>query len=235
MKKLFYITAAVMFICAAISCKDDPVPPEIDDSEWTKDFVFQAVDMGFTYGGKNIKFANANLGAKHPGDYGDFYAWGETEPKTEFTKDNYTYKFNPAVLPPEADAAYLKLGGHWRMPTGDEVDAFNEAIAQADSPYELVQKTAYGKIGFEIKNKSTGNSIFLPCGGNMNETIHSHFDTFFTAWTSSLTPDIPEMQEEEKNHRAESWDIEKPIDIYEIGTGGTDRFVGLPIRAVWVE
>ena len=235
MKKLFYLAAAVMFVCAAMSCKQDPVPTEDDDSQWTEGFVFQAVDMGFTYGGKTIKFANANLGAKHPGDYGDYYAWGETTPKTNFTKANYTYKDNPAVLPPAADTANAKLGGNWRMPTSEELDAFNDWIAAPGSPYAIEMKTAYGKVGFEIKNKLTGNAIFLPCGGNMNGTIHSHFDTYFAVWSSSLTPDIPEMQEDQKNQRAEAWDIDKPMDTYQIGTGGVSRYIGLPIRPVWVE
>ncbi|MBR5700534.1 MAG: hypothetical protein IKX37_05520 [Bacteroidales bacterium] len=235
MKKLFYLAAAVMFVCAAMSCKQDPVPTEDDDSQWTEGFVFQAVDMGFTYGGKTIKFANANLGAKHPGDYGDYYAWGEITPKTKFTTANYTYKDNPAVLPPAADAANAKLGGHWRMPTGEELDAFNDWIAASGSPYSIEMKTAYGKVGFEIKHKSTGNSIFLPCGGDINGTTQSGFDSFFEVWSSSLTPDIHEMQEEQKNQRAEAWGIDKPMDLYQLGTAGCARYIGLPIRPVWVE
>ena len=40
------------------------------------------VDLGLPSG---IKWAKRNLGASKPSDYGDYYAWGETEPKAEYT------------------------------------------------------------------------------------------------------------------------------------------------------
>ena len=38
------------------------------------------VDLGIVVNGKSIKWANRNLGAGKPEEYGDYYAWGETEP-----------------------------------------------------------------------------------------------------------------------------------------------------------
>lgn len=45
-----------------------------------------AVDLGLS-----VFWATCNLGASSPEEYGDYYAWGETETKTEYTED--TYKF----------------------------------------------------------------------------------------------------------------------------------------------
>lgn len=46
------------------------------------------VDLGLPSG---LKWATCNIGAKSPEEYGDYYAWGETETKDIYSKD--TYKF----------------------------------------------------------------------------------------------------------------------------------------------
>ena len=46
------------------------------------------VDLGLPSG---IKWATKNLGASKPSDYGDYFAWGETEPKTEYTWATYKW------------------------------------------------------------------------------------------------------------------------------------------------
>lgn len=52
----------------------------------------QAVDLGLPSG---IKWANMNIGAESPEDYGDYFAWGETtgykDGKRNFSYDTYKY------------------------------------------------------------------------------------------------------------------------------------------------
>lgn len=52
----------------------------------------QAVDLGLPSG---IKWANMNIGAESPEDYGDYFAWGETtgykDGKNNFSEDTYKY------------------------------------------------------------------------------------------------------------------------------------------------
>lgn len=50
--------------------------------------VKRAVDLGLPSG---LKWANANLGASSPEDYGDYYAWGEIEPYYS-SQDPLTWK-----------------------------------------------------------------------------------------------------------------------------------------------
>lgn len=45
------------------------------------------VDMGLS-----VKWAAWNIGGTKPSDYGNFYAYGEIEPKTEYTVDNYLWQ-----------------------------------------------------------------------------------------------------------------------------------------------
>ena len=46
----------------------------------------QAIDLGLPSG---IKWASCNVGAFKVEEYGDFFAWGETIPKKNFTEENY--------------------------------------------------------------------------------------------------------------------------------------------------
>lgn len=112
-----------------------------------------------------------DLGATKPSDYGDYYAWGETTPKSEYTWENYKWgrydaltKYNATDgkvdLDPEDDAATATLGASWRMPNEDEIS-------------ELVNKctwtwtTLSGIKGYLVKGPN-GKSIFLPAAGRFD-------------------------------------------------------------------
>lgn len=87
-----------------------------------------AMDLGLS-----VKWATRNLGAKTPFEYGDFYAWGETEPDTEDSGREYKYwttGYHNAMEHleddisgnPKYDAATALLGKDWRMPTKEECE-----------------------------------------------------------------------------------------------------------------
>ena len=88
--------AALMVL--AVSCKKDDKPGKgADSGKYGIDGVTpmpEAVDLGLS-----VKWASFNLGASKPEEYGDYYAWGETEVKDEYTVENYSYHDNPEVLP----------------------------------------------------------------------------------------------------------------------------------------
>ena len=48
------------------------------------------VDLGLLSG---TKWATMNIGASTPEDYGNYYAWGETETKEEYGWNTYKYFF----------------------------------------------------------------------------------------------------------------------------------------------
>ena len=86
------------------------------------------VDLGLPSG--NL-WATCNVGAESPEDYGDYFAWGETEPKECYSQDNYKWyvgtsytKYNntdkKTTLELSDDAANVNWGGDWRMPTRAE-------------------------------------------------------------------------------------------------------------------
>ncbi len=142
---------------------------------------YEYVDLGLPSG---LKWATCNVGANSPEEYGDYFAWGEVEPKETYDWSTYKYcngslttltKYchndeyglngfidNKIVLDPEDDAATVNWGGVWRTPTADEV-------------VELLQKCTWtwiiqkGVNGYKVVGKN-GNSIFLPAAGYMNGT-----------------------------------------------------------------
>ena len=97
-----------------------------------------AVDLGLPSG---TKWANMNVGAEKPEDYGLYFAWGETVGHTGDISDGRlfdwaSYKWcngsedslvkyaivnNKIVLDLEDDAAYVNWGSDWRMPTLTEI------------------------------------------------------------------------------------------------------------------
>ena len=116
----------------------------------------EAVDLGLS-----VKWAPYNVGASKPTEYGNYYAWGEIEPKTDYSSETYV---GPAdffgsvdTYGTEYDVAYVKWGHEWRIPTIEET-------------VELVSKCQWKTIlkdgvkGMEVTGPN-GNSIFLPAAG----------------------------------------------------------------------
>ena len=152
------------------------------------------VDLGLPSG---IKWADRNIGANKPEDYGDYFAWGETEPKEMY--DQNTYKWyssassgltkyctnssygnvdNKTVLEASDDAATANWGGQWRMPTKEERDELYEYC-----DWEWVERSN-GVSGYQITSEINGNSIFLPLAGCKDGNWVNSYYGFY--WTSSL-------------------------------------------------
>ena len=150
------------------------------------------VDLGLS-----VQWAMCNVGADDEADYGDYFAWGETQPKDKYIWSTYKYANGSATtltkygivgatgivdnkynLDPEDDAATANWGYPWRMPTDDEIS-------------ELINKctwtltTKNGVTGFLVKSKTNGNTIFLPAGGYM-ATNPQHQGIFGYYWSSTL-------------------------------------------------
>lgn len=117
------------------------------------------VDLGLS-----VKWAACNLGAEQPYEFGDYYAWGETERKDLYTDDNYKFgrdsvfsKYgsdNKVSLDPEDDAATVILGYPYRMPDINEINELNNKCTWTSS-------SLHGISGVKITGPN-GNSIFLP-------------------------------------------------------------------------
>ena len=115
------------------------------------------VDLGLPSG---LKWATCNVGANFSEEYGDYYAWGEIETKSEYTVDNSkTRGKSMSDISGNAtyDVARAKWGASWRLPTKEE---FNELRQKCKWQWT----TQNGKKGYKVTGPN-GNSIFLPAAG----------------------------------------------------------------------
>ena len=203
--------------------------------------VPEIVDLGLS-----VKWASCNLGASAPEGYGDYYAWGETAPKAEYTEYNYKwqastlalkytlspsiYNVDPApdnkwVLDPGDDAAVVNLGGSWRMPTAEEFE-------ELASGCTWTEETVNGIKGMRATSKVSGytdQSIFIPyAGGKDDQNSGVDFSSENYIWSSSNLqyPDTESYY---------AGIVCTPFSFYPWGQFNYFgfRFWGLPVRPVY--
>jgi hypothetical protein len=175
---LFAIVSIVgMIVIGGCNGNEKKSEAEIDDSKLNG---HEYVDLGLS-----VKWATCNVGASNPHEYGDFFAWGETKPKTTFTEKNYNFFSDPAVLPSDADAATVNWGNGWRMPTKAECD-------------ELVNNCKWTWLdnGYKVVGPN-GNGIFLPATGSRRNSDIAGVDYVGLYWSSSLYVD----------HQGRAWSL----------------------------
>ena len=162
-----------------------------EEKEFTTSTKPKYVDLGLPSG---VKWATFNVGANSPEESGDYYAWGETSPKSSYTWLNYKWcegsynmltKYNcdsskgvvdyKTILDPEDDAATVNWGQGWRIPTKAE---FDELIDNCTWTWSSIN----GVYGYEVKSNTNGNSIFLPSVGYYNDNT---FQTYSSRYRSS--------------------------------------------------
>ena len=171
---------------------DTPIGPKPDPG--TSDANgHEYVDLGLPSG---VLWATCNVGADSPEDYGDYFAWGETEPKdyyyldsykwysnNEFTKyctdSDYGTVDNKTILELSDDAANANWGGDWRMPTKEDQDEL-----RAECTWTWT--TQNGVNGYKVTSKTNGNSIFLPAAGYRGDSDLNSADSNGSYWGSSL-------------------------------------------------
>ena len=163
------------------------------------------VDLGLPSG---LLWATCNIGADNPEDYGDYFAWGETQPKdiynwstyqyangtslqdSQLTKycNNSSYGYNGfmdnlTTLLPEDDAATANWGGGWRMPTKEE---WEELYNNTTCTW-----TTQNGINGRLFTASNGNSLFLPAAGYRYSGSLNGAGSLGRYWSSSLYTDDP--------------------------------------------
>ena len=142
----------------------------------------QYIDLGLPSG---TLWAERNIGDAEPEEYGDFYAWGETEPKEEYNWYNYKWgadctKYNKkdgkTVLEPEDDVVYLKTKGVAHIPTIEQIqELLDNTISK--------NQTINGVVGRLYKSKVNGNNIFLPFAGDCDHYMGGNLWSNY--WSSS--------------------------------------------------
>ena len=158
------------------------------------------VDLGLPSG---LLWATRNVGATSPEDYGDYFAWGETQPKEVYDWSTYIYsngaddqltKYcsnsdygyngftdNLTILQPGDDAATANYGG--RTPTKVE---WQELLDNTTATW-----TTQNGVNGRLFTGTNGNSLFLPAAGFRWDSSLNDAGSFGYYWSSSLGTDLP--------------------------------------------
>ncbi len=170
---------------------DEPTTPNFNGHAY--------VDLGLPSG---TLWATCNVGATQPEEYGDYFAWGETTTKEDYsyatlkywdndtnTPTKYTGSNDVTTLEALDDAATVNWGGDWRMPTTEEQqELFYECTWNYISDYN---NTGVAGCTFTSK-KNPSKHIFLPAAGCYQaENGLIHEITYGGIWSSSLRKDAP--------------------------------------------
>ena len=142
---------------------------------------------GYVDLGLSVKWADRNIGAGSPGDYGDYFAWAETGTKSEYPKaNNETYEkaFGDIGGNSQYDAARANWGGSWRLPTKSETE---ELINRC----HWNRTTQGGHNGYQVVGPN-GNSIFLPSVGWRNGEFIFYIGECGNYWSSTPDEDLTE-------------------------------------------
>lgn len=140
------------------------------------------VDLGLPSG---LKWAAYNVGAESPEEYGDYFAWGEIQPKDAYTEENcsslylYAEDISGHMY---LDAARAKWGSPWRMPTEQEII---ELVLNTNG-----MSTELNGVRGTMVTGRNGNSIFFPYAGKMIDTTLYDEGDFGYYYSSSLTKPI---------------------------------------------
>lgn len=151
------------------------------------------IDLGLPSG---TKWACCNVGASAPEQYGNYYAWGETSPKSVYNWDTYQYGYynydgnyshlvyiGSAIAGTRYDAATANWGAPWRMPSLTQIE---ELLNKCSS----TRSTQNGVKGRKFVGPN-GGTIFLPAAGYRWGSDLSYAGSRGYYWSSSLYEGLP--------------------------------------------
>lgn len=155
-------------------------------------YKYESVDLGLPSG---TLWATCNIGANSPEEYGDYFAWGETVPKTTYNWSTYKYcngsgptltKYNTnssygtvdnkKELELNDDAAYVNWGAAWQIPSKEQEKELRTGCTWAWTSLN-------GRNGYTITGPN-GKSIFLPAGGIISGTSNVDEGSNGLFWTN---------------------------------------------------
>lgn len=190
----------------------------------------ELIDLGLS-----SRYATCNLGANTPMEYGDYYAWGELEPKSQYDTVNYLYSVNgnnkyghagdcsrldasiKTILDPKDDVAHIRLGGSWRLPSLNDISELHDKCSWRWMKRNEVK-------GYLVTSKVDGytdRSIFLPAAGFLLDSEAINIGRSGHYWTSRL------YSQNAKHAISTVFDRHLLIRFLP-----NQRYAGLPIRPV---
>ena len=150
------------------------------------DTIPEAIDLGLPSG---TKWAEWNIGASAPEEYGNYYAWGATSKKYYYYWNDYDYAsydsisglsvefIGEDIAGTDYDVAIKKWGGDWVMPT---VAQYQELL-----DYCTHEWTKVNDVNGVLFTGANGNTLFLPAAGLIYASSYSYSGSTCYYWSSS--------------------------------------------------
>ncbi len=184
---------------------------------------YECVDLGLS-----VCWATCNVGANDIYDEGEFIAWGEMKSKSEYSWESYKFFYNSRAslskysegtaytLEPADDAAHVRWGGTWRMPSANE---WQELIENCTWTYvDEDNQAPYFKVQSK-KRGYTNRWIILPPAVSRGEEIVGGDGSMGEYWSSSSADDGS------SSYAVMFYEGSESVNLY-------DRYYGMPIRPV---
>ena len=191
---ILYLAGAILIGCVIVALAILSRPPKSGGGKETDEHVAGNHKKGHDKDPDKVQlweggpyWADRNVGAEEPWDYGYYFWWGDTvgykfedgawvasdgsskksregrvptAGKDSLTLQREGWITADGVLAPKHDAAQVQWGGEWRMPTKQELDDLYKKC-------DWTWTTTKGVNGYVVRGR--GNyafaSIFLPCAG----------------------------------------------------------------------
>ena len=243
MKKLFYCSCVLCGIMLSMACsKDETIQDNTRKGvEYVTDScTHEYVDLGLPSG---TLWATTNVGADSAYQCGDYFAWGETEPKSNyadetycFTSENgdywkgeytkYNYVDGKLVLDSIDDVANKRWKQSWRMPT-------KENVAEIDSMCVWTDTIVHSVNCVKITSKINGNYIIMPYAGFCFGMSNRGYGKELMYWTSSIKLSSNNCLAYQMSNRNVDNDL---MSLHGFNSSKLSSFygrrVGMPIRPV---
>ncbi len=173
---------------------EDPEKPEEPDAAVKEGYCPDNHHPHIIDFGENKKWACCNVGASAPWEYGNYYSWGDLEPKDIYTWDNYTFLKEETgqyvslitIQNSQNDVAYQSWGGMWNMPDTENIEELGKIANNSDGSEWT---TLNGVNGWKVQDQ-TGHAIFLPAAGLQGPDGPEDIGEKGTYWTSDRSSNI---------------------------------------------
>ena len=213
--------------------------PDSGNHEW--------VDLGLPSG---TKWATCNVGASSPEEYGDYFAWGETSTKTNYSWSTYKWmnagqsswkQINKYTFADGQTACWYSGGtfigdGKTELEPEDDAATVNWGSDwQMPSPAQIQELynssytttqwiTVNGVKGRKVTSKSNGNSLFLPAAG-LRDTSLINAGSNGHYWSRSLWTNFSDF----------AYCLKFDFGSIGIANDGKSRYYGRSVRPVRVQ
>ena len=173
-----------------MACSDDDDSTESPSSFCPDANHPHAIDLGLKSG---VKWSCCNVGATSPEQYGNYYAWGETQPKDAYDWQTYQYgksrgsvtNIGKDISGTQYDAATASWGSSWKMPVDTLISELIDSVTTGWINKEW--KTVNGVRGLKFTSKN-GAKIFLPAAAHRYGNEQGFVGTNGNYWSSTVDP-----------------------------------------------